>query len=181
MVRALMLRNASRTLGTTSPVFEHRPAGFMRPFARPVWATPCIATARSQLHIQGYEDTPLCARRQGGAKGKGRLVQPMKCFSRLEAIGWGRPACQVCATRAPASWTPWGSSWRLFSSAATRLIRVIRPVSSSPLLLARSGPFAESVTVLEERDSSTFAVWLGRVGRDLSRGCGDGEFTEPSP
>ena len=57
-------------------------------------------------HIQGYVDTPLCALRQGVQKSKGRLVQPTKCASKMEAIAWGRPRCQVCANRAPASWIP---------------------------------------------------------------------------
>ena len=72
------------------------------------WPRPTgyIATARSQLHIQGYEDTPLCSHRQSGQKSKGRLANPSKCTSKMEAIAWGRPTCQVCANRAPASWIP---------------------------------------------------------------------------
>ena len=87
------------------------------------WPRPTgyIATARSQLRIQGYEDTPLCAHRQGGQKSKGRLVQPTKCASKMEAIAWGRPTAYMpgLCQSGTGFLDPLSESWHLFSSCRT--------------------------------------------------------------
>ena len=96
----------SQALVVEPPMLTHLERGIKEAFTRqdPRWTAMLgswlvgagyIATARSQLHIQGYEDTPLCSHRQSGQKSKGRLAQPSKCTSKMEAIAWGRPTCQV--------------------------------------------------------------------------------------
>lgn len=63
-----------------------------------------LATGRSHLHLRTEEGAPLCAHKQGGAKAADRLSYPMQSTEMHVALAWGRPQCQACLGRAPASW-----------------------------------------------------------------------------
>eukprot|EP00438_Fugacium_kawagutii_P032692 Skav204466 [mRNA] locus=scaffold5533:30858:32279:- [translate_table: standard] len=71
------------------------------------WPAPTgyLATAKSALHLQGFDRVPLCSHKQTMSQAQ-RLQNPMFSVDVFTAIAWGRPWCQSCLTRAPASWQP---------------------------------------------------------------------------
>ena len=78
---------------TKKPVTPIKPVGY-------------IATDTSHLHLEFPEEgVPLCKHKQGGGAQR-RLANPRKTRSRLEAIGWERPICEGCFSRASARYFP---------------------------------------------------------------------------
>ena len=63
------------------------------------------ATDRSSTHVVIQEGITLCQHKQADGKAK-RLVQPCTSQDIYEAMAWGRPWCNECLRRAPASWWP---------------------------------------------------------------------------
>eukprot|EP00435_Cladocopium_sp_Y103_P038949 s935_g10.t1 len=63
------------------------------------------ATDTSSAHITIADGCTLCKHKQADGKAK-RLVNPYTTDSVLEAVAWGRPWCNECLRRAPASWWP---------------------------------------------------------------------------
>ena len=63
------------------------------------------ATDRSSTHVVIQEGITLCQHKQADGKAK-RLVQPYTSQDIYEAMAWGRPWCNECLRRAPASWWP---------------------------------------------------------------------------
>ena len=95
--KALRDRNLSnwvhRTLGATT---------LGNPFPK---CTGYLMTERSHVHIQTMPNVPLCAHKQSSTRAE-RLRNPTTTSSKLEAIGWSKPFCQLCTERAPASFLP---------------------------------------------------------------------------
>ena len=65
--------------------------------------TGFCATSRSHLHLATAANHPICTHKQK-ASGADRLVDPLFTEDTHEALAWGRPTCQACFGRAPASW-----------------------------------------------------------------------------
>ena len=63
------------------------------------------ATDRSSTHLLVEDGVTLCLHKQADGKAK-RLVGPYESVDVYEAMAWGRPWCDQCLRRAPASWWP---------------------------------------------------------------------------
>ncbi|CAE7194365.1 unnamed protein product [Symbiodinium sp. CCMP2592] len=71
----------------------------------PVQPRGYIATASSHLHLESPEEgVPICKHKQGIERR--RLANPQRTTSKLEAIGWERPICEGCFSRASSKYFP---------------------------------------------------------------------------
>ncbi|CAE7752814.1 unnamed protein product [Symbiodinium sp. CCMP2592] len=71
----------------------------------PVQPRGYIATASSHLHLESPEEgVPICKQKQGIERR--RLANPQRTTSKLEAIGWERPICEGCFSRASSKYFP---------------------------------------------------------------------------
>eukprot|EP00435_Cladocopium_sp_Y103_P071453 s1385_g37.t1 len=80
----------------------YRSASVGTPFPSP---EGYAATDTSSTHIMVEDGVTLCKHKQTDGKAK-RLVNPYVTENVLEAVAWGRPWCDQCLRRAPASWWP---------------------------------------------------------------------------